>query len=53
MVGPYAPVVTFQAADASLLKPGATVFLTAQKQPDDTLTAARITIEKHGVKPPY
>jgi hypothetical protein len=52
MVGPDAPVVTFQAADASLLKPGATVFLTAQKQPDGTLTAARVTAEKDGVKPP-
>jgi hypothetical protein len=52
MVGPDAPVVTFQAADASLLKPGATVFLTAQKQPDGTLTAARVAAEKDGVKPP-
>ena len=52
VVGPDAPIVTFQPADASLLKPGATVFLTAQKQPDGTLTAARVTAEKDGVKPP-
>jgi hypothetical protein len=52
VVGPEAPVVTFQPADASLLKPGAAVFLTAQKQPDGTLTAARVTAEKDGVKPP-
>jgi hypothetical protein len=52
VVGPDAPVVTFQPADASLLKPGATVFLIAQKQPDGTLTAARVTAEKDGVKPP-
>jgi len=51
-VGPDAPIVTFQLADASLLKPGATVFLTVQKQPDGTLTAARVTPEKVGVKPP-
>src|SRR5689334_12824796 len=43
MVGPDAPIVTYQPADASLLKPGATVFLIAQKQPDGTLTAARVT----------
>ena len=52
VVGPEAPIVTFQPADASLLKPGAAVFLTAQKQPDGTLTAARVTAEKDGVKPP-
>jgi hypothetical protein len=52
VVGPDAPIVTFQPADASLLKPGATVFITAQKQPDGTLTAARVTAEKDGVKPP-
>ena len=52
VVGPEAPIVTFQPADASLLKPGAAVFLTAQKQPDGTLTAARVTAEKGGVKPP-
>ena len=51
-VGPEAPIVTFQPADASLLKPGATIFIVAQKQPDGTLTAARVTAEKDGVKPP-
>jgi hypothetical protein len=38
--------------DAALLKPGAAVFMVAQKQPDGKLTAARITAEKDGVKPP-
>jgi hypothetical protein len=38
--------------DPSLLKPGAAVFMVAQKQPDGKLTAARITAEKDGVKPP-
>ena len=52
VVGPDAPIVTFQPADASLLKPGATVFIVAQKQTDGTLTAARVTAEKDGVKPP-
>jgi hypothetical protein len=52
VVGPDAPIVTFQPAEASLLKPGATVFIVAQKQPDGTLTAARVTAEKDGVKPP-
>ncbi|MGD9616379.1 MAG: hypothetical protein AB7H90_13875 [Alphaproteobacteria bacterium] len=51
-VGPDAPVVTFQPADTSLLKPGTTVFIVAQKQPDGSLTAARVTAEKDGVKPP-
>ena len=52
VVGPDAPVVTFQPADAGLLKSGATVFIVAQKQPDGTLTAARVTAEKDGVKRP-
>ena len=38
--------------DAALLKPGAAVFMVAQKQPAGKLTAARITAEKDGVKPP-
>ena len=36
----------------SLLKPGAAVFIVAQKQADGALTAARVTAEKDGVKPP-
>ena len=39
-------------AITSLLKPGAAVFMVAQKQPDGKLTAARVTAEKDGVKPP-
>ncbi len=46
------PIVGYVPADASLLKPGAAVFITAQKQADGTLTAARVTAEKDGVKPP-
>jgi hypothetical protein len=52
LVGPDAPVVTFVAADASLLKPGAAVVVFAQKKPDGSLTAAGVNAEKDGVKPP-
>jgi hypothetical protein len=39
-------------ADSSLLKPGAYVFLIANKGADGSLTAAGITAEKDGLKPP-
>lgn len=51
VVGPDTPIVTYVAGDPSLLKPGAAIFVTALKKPDGTLTAARITAEKDGVKP--
>jgi hypothetical protein len=46
------PIVGYVPADASLLKPGAAVFIFAQKKPDGSLTAGRVTAEKDGVKPP-
>jgi len=46
------PVVTFAPGDASLLKPGAAVFIGALKRPDGSLSAARVNAEKDGVKPP-
>jgi hypothetical protein len=46
------PIVTYVPGDASLLKPGAAIFTIAQKKPDGTLTSARVTAEKDGVKPP-
>jgi hypothetical protein len=52
LVGPNVPIVTFGPGDASLLKPGAAVLVGAQKAPDGSLTAARVTAEKDGVKPP-
>jgi hypothetical protein len=52
IVGPDTPVLTYAPGDPSLLKPGAAVFLVAQKHPDGSLTASRITAEKAGVKPP-
>src|ERR1700730_9434228 len=52
IVGPEVPVLAYVPADMGLLKPGAAVQLTAQKHPDGTLTANRVTAEKDGVKPP-
>jgi hypothetical protein len=52
VVGPETPVFGYGTGDASLLKPGAAVFIVALKQPDGTLTASRVTAEKDGVKPP-
>jgi len=52
IVPPAAPVVTFGPGDPKLLKRGAAVFIGAQKAPDGSLTAARVTAEKNGVKPP-
>lgn len=46
------PIVTFAPGDASLLKPGAAVFVFARKQPDNSLSAALVIAEKDGVKPP-
>ena len=51
IVGPEVPVLAYVPADMGLLKPGAAVLLTAQKSPDGTLTANRVTAEKDGVKP--
>jgi hypothetical protein len=52
IVGPDVPVLAYVVADRSLLKPGAAVLIFAQKQADGTLTTARVTAEKDGVKPP-
>ena len=51
-VGPECPVFGYVQGDASLLKPGAAVFIVASKKPDGSLTAARVTAEKDGIKPP-
>ncbi len=52
VVDPATPVFGYGAGDASLLKPGAAIFIVAQKKPDGSLSAARVTAEKDGVKPP-
>ena len=51
-VGADVPVAGYVPGDASLLKPGAAVFIVALKKDDGTLTASRVTAEKDGVKPP-
>jgi hypothetical protein len=52
-IPPGIPIVGYVPADAGLLKPGAAVFMVAQKKKDDgSLSAARVTAEKDGVKPP-
>ena len=52
VVPPDTPIVSLVPGDASLLKPGAFVFVYALKKPDGSLSAGAITAEKNGVKPP-
>lgn len=52
VVGAQCQVFGYATGDPSLLKPGAAIFAVAQKHADGKLTAARITAEKDGVKPP-
>ena len=52
VVGPQTAVFAYGSGDASLLKPGAAIFMVAQRKPDGSLTAGRVTAEKDGVKPP-
>jgi hypothetical protein len=52
VVPPDTPIITYAPGDAGLLKSGAAVFVTARKQPDGRLTAASVTAEQNGVKPP-
>jgi hypothetical protein len=51
-VPPGIPIVGYVPADTGLLQPGTTIFIVARKQADGTLTAASVTAEKDGVKPP-
>jgi hypothetical protein len=46
------PIVAYVSGDATLLTPGAAVFIFARKQPDGSLTAPGVTAEKNGVRPP-
>ena len=46
------PVVTLAPGDPSMLLPGRAVLLFATQKPDGTLSAARVTVESGGVKPP-
>jgi hypothetical protein len=51
-IDPTTPIFTYAQGDTALLVPGAAVFVIAQKKDDGSLTAARITAEKDGIKPP-
>ena len=51
-IDPTTPIFTYGQGDLALLVPGSTVFVIAQKKDDGSLTAARLTAEKDGVKPP-
>ena len=46
------PIVTFEPGERAMVVPGAHVLITATKQPDGSLTAARIAIGKNGLVPP-
>jgi hypothetical protein len=52
VVPPDVPVVTFEPGDKSMLVPGAHVLLTAARQPDGGMTAARVAVGKNGLVPP-
>ena len=50
-VPPTAPIVEFEPADKSVVKPGAAVFANATKD-GETLTARAVAVGKDGVVPP-
>jgi hypothetical protein len=51
-VPPDAPIVTFEPGDRAMMVPGAHLLITATKQPDGSLTAARAAVGKNGLVPP-
>ena len=52
LVPESAAIVSFTPADKSELKPGASVFVNSQRQPDGTLTAPRVNVGLNGQVPP-
>jgi hypothetical protein len=52
VIDPDTPILTYAQGDTNLLVPGAAVFIVAPKKDDGSITAARVTVEKDGVKPP-
>jgi hypothetical protein len=53
IVPPETPIVTYVPGDKAELKPGAKIFIVAaQKQPDGTLSAARVSVGRDGLAPP-
>jgi hypothetical protein len=51
-IDPTTPIFAYDQGDVSLLKPDAAVFIVAPKKDDGSITAARVTVEKDGIKPP-
>ncbi len=52
LVPEKAVIVSFTPTERSALKPGAPVFAVAQRQPDGSLTAARVNVGLNGQVPP-
>jgi len=52
VIDPTTPIFAYEQGDMSLLVPGAAVFIIGPKKDDGSLTAARVTVEKDGIKPP-
>jgi hypothetical protein len=52
VIQPDTAIVTYAAADTSDLKPGAKVFVIAQKAADGSLTAGSVSVGKDGLTPP-
>ncbi len=52
LVPESAVIVSFTPTERSELKPGAKVFAVTQRQPDGSLTAARVNVGLHGQVPP-
>jgi hypothetical protein len=52
LVPENAVVVSFTPTDRSVLKPGAAVFVNSQRQPDGSLSAARVNVGLNGQMPP-
>lgn len=52
LVTPETKVVGYTPSDKSELKPGAPIFLVAQKQPDGSLAAKRVNVGLNGQAPP-
>ena len=52
LVPENADVVSFTPVDRSELKPGAPIFVISQRQPDGSLSAARVNVGLKGQKPP-
>src|SRR5258708_878427 len=52
LVREKAVIVSFTPTERSALKPGAKVFAVTQRQPDGSLTAARVNVGLNGQVPP-